>query len=588
VEPACSTTGSRPRDSSLDNQAIARVFGEIADLLEIKGENLFKIRAYRNAADVIATCAEAVGLMSDVQIRALSGVGKDLALKIREIVTTGQSTFHQELLAEFPSTMLDLLTLQGVGPKTVALLYSSLDISSLEALEAAAKAGRIRELKGMGSKKEQLILRALNERRAHAGRRLLAEVANTAVTVIEHLRERAPTAQFEPVGSLRRGQETCGDLDILAIGADVSIMDSFTTQPLTERIIGKGETKSSVLLQGGLQADLRLVSPDNRGAALQYFTGSKSHNIVLRDRALQRGLKLNEYGLYRTSDDSLVAGTREEDIYEALDLAWVPPELRENRGEIEAAQSRSLPALVELRDIRGDVHSHTTETDGRDSIEAMIRAARDAGLEYMAVTDHSQSLAMANGLDERRTLAHAARIREVASRIEGITVFAGIECDIRPDGTLDLAEDCLASLDLVIASVHSALNQDDVQMTERMLRAIESPVVDIVGHPTGRLLLRREPSRVSVTRLIEAAARLGVALEINSLPDRLDLGDVHARLARERGVKLLISSDSHASGAFAHLRWGVATARRAWLTKADVLNTMPASEFRASLRRHKR
>jgi DNA polymerase (family 10) len=572
----------------LDNQAIARVFGEIADLLEIKGENPFKIRAYRNAADVIATCAEAVGLMSDVQIRALSGVGKDLALKIREIVTTGRSAFHQGLLAEFPSTMLDLLTLQGVGPKTVALLYSSLDICSLEALEAAAKAGRIRELKGMGSKKEQLILRALNERRAHAGRRLLAEVSNTAVTVIEHLRERAPTAQFEPVGSLRRGQETCGDLDILAIGADVSIMDAFTTQPLAERIIGKGETKSSVLLQGGLQADLRLVSPDNRGAALQYFTGSKSHNIVLRDRALQRGLKLNEYGLYRTSDDSLVAGTREEDIYEALDLAWVPPELRENRGEIEAAQSRSLPALVELRDIRGDVHSHTTETDGRDSIEAMIRAARDAGLEYMAVTDHSQSLAMANGLDERRTLAHAARIREIASRIEGITVFAGIECDIRPDGTLDLAEDCLASLDLVIASVHSALNQDDVQMTERMLRAIESPVVDIVGHPTGRLLLRREPSRVSVTRLIEAAARFGVALEINSLPDRLDLGDVHARLARERGVKLLISSDSHASGAFAHLRWGVATARRAWLTKADVLNTMPAAEFRTSLRRHKR
>jgi DNA polymerase (family X) len=571
----------------LDNRAVARVFGEIADLLEIKGENPFKIRAYRNAADVVATCAEAVALMSDVQVRELSGVGKDLALKIREIVTTGRSTFHQELLAEFPSTMLDLLTLQGVGPKTVARLYASLNISSLDALEAAAKAGRIRELKGMGSKKEQLILRALDERRAHAGRRLLADVANTAVTVIEHLRERAPTAVFEPVGSLRRGQDTCGDLDILAVGADVSIMEAFTRQPLAERVIGKGDTKSSVLLQGGLQADLRLVSAENHGAALQYFTGSKSHNIVLRDRALQRGLKLNEYGLYRTSDESLVAGAREEDIYEALDLAWVPPELRENRGEIEAAQSRSLPALVELSDLRGDVHSHTTETDGRDTIEAMIRAARDAGLEYMAVTDHSQSLAMANGLDERRALAHAARIRDIASRIEGITVFAGIECDIRPDGTLDLAEDCLASLDLVIASVHSALNQDDVQMTERMLRAIESPVVDIVGHPTGRLLLRREPSRVSVTRLIDAAARFGVVLEINSLPDRLDLSDVNARLARDRGVKLLISSDSHACSAFGNLRWGVATARRAWLTKADVLNTLPAAEFLASLRRHK-
>jgi DNA polymerase (family 10) len=572
----------------LDNLAVARVFGEIADLLEIKGENPFKIRAYRNAADVIRTCAESVALMSDVQLRELSGVGKDLALKIREIVTTGQSAFHQELLAEFPSTMLDLLTLQGVGPKTVARLYSSLNISSLEALDQAAKAGRIRELKGMGAKKEQLILRALDERRAHAGRRLLADVAGTALTLIEHLRERAPTALFEPVGSLRRGQETCGDLDILAIGADVSIMDAFTRQPLAERVIGKGETKSSVLLQGGLQADLRLVSTDHRGAALQYFTGSKSHNIVLRDRALQRGFKLNEYGLYRTADDSLVAGEREEDIYEALDLDWIPPELRENRGEIEAAQSRSLPTLVELGDIRGDVHSHTTETDGRDTIEAMILAARAAGLEYMAVTDHSQSLAMANGLDEQRALAHALRIRDIASRVEGITVFAGIECDIRPDGSLDLAEDCLAALDLVIASVHSALNQDEVQMTERLLRAIESPVVDIVGHPTGRLLLRREPSRLSLTRVIDAAARHGVALEINSLPDRLDLSDAHARLARDRGAKLLISSDSHSCTAFGHLRWGVATARRAWLTKGDVINTLPTAEFRAALRRHKR
>jgi DNA polymerase (family 10) len=572
----------------LDNRTIARVFGEIADLLEIKGENPFKIRAYRNAADVIITSAEAVAQMSDVQLRELSGVGKDLALKIREIVATGRSAFHQELLAEFPSTMLDLLTLQGVGPKTVARLYSSLNISSLEALEAAAKAGRIRELKGMGSKKEQLILRALDERRTHAGRRLLADVANTALTVIEHLQKHAPAAMFEPVGSLRRGQETCGDLDILAIGADISIMEVFATQPLAERVIGRGDTKSSVLLQGGLQADLRLVSAENRGAALQYFTGSKSHNIVLRDRALQRGLKLNEYGLYRTSDDSLVAGAREEEIYEALGLAWVPPELRENRGEIEAAQARSLPALLELNDIRGDVHSHTTETDGRDTIEAMILAAKAAGLEYMAVTDHSQSLAMANGLDERRALAHAARIHEIAGRIEGITVFAGIECDIRPDGTLDLAEDCLAALDLVIASVHSALNQDDVQMTERMLRAIESPFVDIVGHPTGRLLLRREPSRVSVSRLIDTAARCGVALEINSLPDRLDLSDVNARLARDRGVKLLISSDSHSGGAFKNLRWGVATARRAWLTKADVLNTLPAAQFLASLRRHRR
>jgi DNA polymerase (family 10) len=562
------------------------MFGEVADLLEIKGENPFKIRAYRNAADVIAASAEPLGAMTEGQLRELSGIGKDLALKIREIVTTGRLTYHEELLAQFPATILDLLRLQGVGPKTVARLYASLNVSSLDQLEAAARAGRIRELKGMGQKKEQLIVRALEERRTHAGRRLLADVTETARTVIDHLRQFAPNALFEPVGSLRRGQDTCGDLDILATGADVSIMDDFTRQPLAERIIGKGDTKSSVLLRGGLQADLRLVSAENRGAALQYFTGSKSHNIVLRDRALQRGFKLNEYGLYRTADERLMAGAREEDIYEALGLSWVPPELRENRGEIEAAEARSLPALIDLSDIRGDVHSHTTETDGRDTIEAMIRAARAAGLEYVAVTDHSQSLAMANGLDERRALAHAGRIRDVARGIEGITVFAGIECDIRADGTLDLAEDCLASLDLVIASVHSALNQDDVQMTERVLRAIESPVVDVIGHPTGRLLLRREPSRVSITRVIEAAARSGVALEINCQPDRLDLSDVNARLARDRGVKLLISSDAHFCGAFGYLRWGIATARRAWLTKLDVLNTLPAAAFRASLRRN--
>ena len=563
------------------------MFAEIADLLEIKGENPFKIRAYRNASDVIATYPEPVISLTDVQVRELAGIGKDLALKIREIATTGQLVFHQELLAQFPSTVLDLLKLQGVGPKTVALLYSSLNVSSLEDLEAAARAGRLRELRGMGSKKEQLILKALDERRQHAGRQLLADVAATAAAIVEYLQPCAPGVDFQPVGSLRRGQETCGDLDILAAGAAASIMEAFTSYPSVERILGKGETKSSVRVRGGLQADLRAVPVQSRGAAMQYFTGSRSHNIVLRDRALQRGFKLNEYGLYRTSDDQPVAGTQEEDIYEALGLSWVPPELRENRGEIEAAQARALPRLIESGDLRGDLHLHTTETDGRDTIETMILAARAAGMAYIAVTEHSQSLAMANGLDERRALAHAARIRDIGGRIDGIRVLAGIECDIRPDGTLDLAEDCLASLDLVIASVHSALNQDEVQMTDRLLRVIERPVVDVIGHPTGRLLLRREPCRINMAQVADAAARHGVALEINSLADRLDLSDTNARLAHDRGARFVISSDAHSCSAVGQLKWGVMMARRAWLTAEDVLNTRPVEQFLRSLRRNR-
>jgi DNA polymerase (family 10) len=564
------------------------MFSEIADLLEIKSDNPFKIRAYRNAADVIASCPEPVVSLTDAQLRELGGIGKDLTLKIREIAATGRLAFHQELLAEFPPTILDLLTLQGVGPKTVALLFSSLNVRSLEDLEAAARAGRLRELRGMGAKKEQLILKSLEARRQHAGRRLLADVARAATTLTEYLQPHAPGATFEPVGSLRRGQETCGDLDILASGADVSIMEPFIDYPAVERVLGKGDTKSSVLLRDGLQADLRVVPTESQSAAMQYFTGSKSHNIVLRDRALQRGLKLNEYGLYRTSDDHRVAGANEEELYGALGLSWVPPELRENRGEIEAAESRTLPTLIELSDLRGDLHMHTTESDGRDTIEAMILAARAAGLEYCAVTDHSQSLAMANGLDERRALAHAARIRDIASRIEGVTVFAGIECDIRSDGTLDLEADCLAALDLVIASVHSALSQDDVQMTERLLRAIEHPAVDIIGHPTGRLLLRREPCRVNMPRVIDAAARHAVALEINGQVDRLDLGDTNARLAHDRGVKLVISSDAHGCSAVGQLKWGTVVARRAWLSATAVLNTLPVDRFRASLRRNRR
>ena len=357
---------------------------------------------------------------------------------------------------------------------------------------------------------------------------------------------------------------------------------------LVERVLGHGDTKSSVLVVGGFQADLRLVAADSRGAALQYFTGSKAHNIALRDRAIGRGLKLNEYGLFRTADDVRIAGEREEEIYEALGLDWVPPELREMRGEIAAAEAHALPRLIDVADLRGDLHMHTTETDGKDDIRAMAEAARAAGLEYIAITDHSQSLAMANGLDERRALAHAERIRAVDAERPGIRLLAGIECDIRADGSLDLADDCLAALDLVIVSVHSAFAQERQEMTDRLLRALENPHVDVLGHPTGRKILKRAPYAVDMEAIVDAAARHGVALEINCQVDRLDLHDVHARLARDRGVPLVIDTDAHSRTAFGRLRWGVLVARRAWLQPGDVLNTRPFDEFRAALRRHRR
>ena len=571
----------------MDNAGLARIFSDIGDLLEIKGANPFKIRAYRNAADIIGHMAERVADLTETDVLGIPGIGKDLAAKIRELVDTGELVYFDALRQEFPASILEMLRLQGVGPKTVGLLYAELGIETLEELEAAASDGRLRQLKGMGAKKEQLLRRSLAEHRSRVGRHLVGRADAIATRLTEYLRMEAPEATIFPVGSLRRGKETCGDIDLLAVNATDALMSHFTRFPDVERILGQGPTKSSVLLRGGVQVDLRVVAAESAGAAAQYFTGSKAHNIAVRDIALRRGLKLNEYGLFRVADGEYVAGATESDVYEALGLAYVPPELREHRGEIEAAAMRNLPHLVERSDLRGDLHSHTTATDGKADIETMATAARDAGLEYLAITDHSQALAMANGLDERRALAHAAHIREVNARLEGITLFAGIECDIRADGTLDLADDCLAELDLVVASVHSAFGQGEQQMTDRLLRAIESPFVDIIGHPTGRLLLRRDPYPFNLEQVLDAAARCGVAMEINSQIHRLDLSDSHARLARDRGVKLVISTDAHAPAAFELLRWGVTVARRAWLEPRDVLNTLGAEDVRASLRRHR-
>jgi DNA polymerase (family 10) len=572
----------------VDNKAVALVLAQIADLLEIKGDNAFKIRAYRSAADVVATWPDVVARMDAQQLRAIPGVGKDLAARIRELADTGASTYHQELLAEFPPTILDLLRLQGVGPKTVAMLYSTLKVSTLDGLATAAREGRLRSLKGMGAKKEAQILKAIEERLRDKGRHLLTETAATAADVVTYLQSHAPDVEFIPVGSLRRGCDTCGDIDILAVGGGERLMDVFTAHPRVERILGQGPTKSSVKLSGGYQTDLRLVPRESRGAAMQYFTGSKTHNIVVRDRAIQRGFKLNEYGLFTSDTDERVAGETEEGIYQALGMQFVEPELREHRGEIEAAVARTLPTLITVADLRGDLHMHTTATDGKDDLETMAAAAHRLGHQYIAITDHSQALAMANGLDERRALEHASRVRALNGRFDDLTLLAGIECDILHDGRLDLADDCLAQLDLVVASVHSHFTQDSAQMTDRILRAIECPWVDVLGHPTGRRLLKREPASMDMAAIVTAAAERGVVMEINCQPERLDLNDAHARLARERGVSLIISTDAHSVRALDRLRWGVQTARRAWVRAEDVLNTRRLDDFRSRLRRHRR
>ena len=571
----------------MDNLAVARVFTDIGHLLEIKGANPFKIRAYRNAADIVGHMAERIAGLTDGEMRDLPGIGKDLAAKIRELVDTGTLAYYDELRQEFPPSILDMLRLQGVGPKTVAVLYGELGLETLDDLEAAATEGRLRGLKGMGPRKEQLLLRSLAEHRKRVGRHLIGRAHEVASQLADHLRAEAGATIIFPVGSLRRGCETCGDIDLLAVGTDNQIMSRFTSFLEVERVLGQGPTKSSILLRGDVQVDLRIVAPESAGAAAQYFTGSKAHNIAVRDRALQRGLKLNEYGLFRVADAQRVAGSSEATIYEALDLAYVPPELREHRGEVEAAGRGGLPDLIERTDIRGDLHCHTTATDGQADVETMARAALASGLEYLAITDHSQALAMANGLDEHRALAHARHIRTIDERVDGITLLAGIECDILADGSLDLSTDCLAQLDLVIASVHSSFGQEEARMTDRLIRAIESPVVDVVGHPTGRLLLRRDPYKVNIEAVVDAAARTGVALEVNSQMHRLDLSDIHARLALERGVKLVICTDAHAPAGFDLLRWGITVARRAWAERDDVLNTQPLETFRASLRRNR-
>jgi DNA polymerase (family 10) len=577
----------------LENREIARVLGETADLMEIAGEDSFRIRSYRNGATAVEGYPERIAdILRDPQrtVTEIPGIGKGLAHVLAEIVERGSCERRDLLLQKFPPTALEFLKIQGLGPKSIALIFEHYRIGTIDQLERLCQEQKLRVLPRMGAKLEEKVLRSIAQYRQRSGRYLLSYAEGVAAELIEALGQVPGVEAVTPAGSLRRGRETVGDLDLLVTGpAANAALDRFVTYPRVEEVLGRGENKASARVgREGFQVDVRALAPANFGAALQYFTGSKDHNVAIRTRAVKMGLKLSEYGLVRAEGDIRVAGETEAGVYEALGLPWIPPELRENCGEIEAASEGRLPELVELEHIRGDLHMHTTETDGRATLEEMAEAARNHGYEYIAITDHSKALAMANGLDEKRVVAFARQVREInrdgaPSGPLGIRVFSGIECDILKDGALDLANDALAELDLVIASVHSHMNMEAAEMTDRLLRALECPHVRILGHPTGRLLLHRDPFPFDFERVAAEAVRRGVWLEINASPERLDLHGALIRGAKAKGARFAISTDAHHPKQLDYMRYGVLTARRGWLGPDDIMNTLAAEGFAAAL-----
>jgi DNA polymerase (family X) len=579
----------------VDNKSIATVLYDTADLLEIDGADSFRIRSYRNAAQAIENLPEQIRdlIGEPKKVLAIPGIGKGMLLNLQELFRDGRLTMQAELLKKYHPSMLQLLRIQGLGPKTIALIWSAYQVCDVDGVEKLAREGKIRELPRMGEKHEQKLLKAIEDFRRISGRFLIDAAEGEAHKLTEYLAKFSGFEKITPAGSLRRGRETVGDLDILVTGPGCCSAEDrakavhYVAQypPLMD-IIAQGDNKISFRLRNDLQVDVRLLPPESFGAAMQYFTGSKAHNVALRQRALKMGYTLNEYSLADLKTEQPVAGRTEEEIYGKLNLDYIPPEMRENLGEIDAAEKHSLPALVTLDDLQGDVHMHTVETDGRNTIEEMAEAAKARGYKFMAITDHSKNLAFANGLDDARAVAHIKRIREANETIDGITIFAGIEVDILADGDLDLSDDVLAQMDIVIASVHSAFNQEPAKMTERFLKAISNPNVSLIGHPTGRIQLRRDAYQFDMDAVLTAAAKNRVAMELNSYPDRLDLNDVHLRQAKQRGVKIVINTDSHHTSHLDKIRFGVLQARRAWLTKNDVLNTLSVEEFARAMKHH--
>jgi len=577
----------------VDNKAIAGILYETADMLEIDGQDSFRIRSYRNAAQAIENHPQPIKdiIGEPKKVLEIPGIGKGMLINLQELFQQGCVSVHAELLKKYHPSMLQLLKIQGLGPKTIALIWSAYKVCDVDAVEKLAREGKIRILPRMGEKHEQKLLKAIEDYRRIGGRFLLDAAEAEAAKLSGYLAKFTGFEKITPAGSLRRGRETVGDLDLLVTGkacctdAEREKAVEYVAQypPLMD-MISRGDNKVSFRLRSAMQVDVRLLPPESFGAAMQYFTGSKAHNVALRQRALKMGYTLNEYSLADLKTEKPVAGRTEEEIYAKLKLDFIAPELRENLGEIDAAAQHSLPPLITQAELQGDVHMHTVETDGRNTIEEMAEAAKAHGYHYIAITDHSKNLAFANGLDDKRALAHIQRIRSASDQIEGILIFAGIEVDILADGDLDLSDSVLAEMDIVIASVHSVFNQEPAKMTDRLLKAIANPNVSLIGHPTGRIQLRRDAYHYDMNAVLTAAAQHKVAMELNSYPDRLDLNDIHLRQAKQHGVKIVINTDSHHTSHLEKIRFGVLQARRAWLTKGDVLNTLSAQKFAGAMK----
>jgi DNA polymerase (family 10) len=577
----------------MDNPTMARLLAETADLLEIDGGDGFRIRSYRRAAEAAEqTTVDLMAASADTaRLLEIPGIGKGMAAHLQAIAATGTLPLREELLAKYGASLLELLNLPGMGPKTVALLWDAAKIASIDQLAEAIDAGRLAGLPRMGPRQIEKLRKGIDDYRRSAGRFRIDVAEDAAQRIAAYLLAFAGIENVTPAGSLRRGRETAGDLDLLVTGPACApehtgaAVEYVAAYPGIHDIIAKGENKVSFHLAGGMQVDVRLLPSASYGAALQYFTGSKAHNVALRQRALKMGYTLSEWALARLDDNSTVAAATEQEIYAALAMDCMPPEMRENLGEIEAAAHHALPLLIERGDLRGDLHMHTTASDGHNTIREMAEAALACGYHYIAITDHSKNLAMTNGLDEKRALEQIKRIREVDHEMKGrIRVFAGIEVDILADGALDLDDEVLAQMEIVIASVHTRFEQSREEMTARVLRAIENPYVRILGHPTGRLLLRREPFALDMGAVLRRAAELGVAAEHNAAPERLDLNERDLRLAKELGCRIVINSDSHDARNLGKMDYGLRQLRRAWLGPEDVLNTLGQKEFLAALR----
>jgi DNA polymerase (family X) len=579
----------------MENREVARILRETAQLLEIDGAIIGRYRSYEKVAELLYSMHERIEDVAkdEKKLKELPGIGDGMAAHIREILDTGDYSLREKLLKKYPLTLLDLLHLQSMGPKKVALLWKKFKVSTIEGIEKLAQDGKLRDLEGFGEKSEQNILKATALAKRSSGRFKLDDGDEAAQKLVVYIGQMDKIVEsVTPAGSLRRGKETIGDLDLLVTmrpGHDKqkdvdAVAAHILKYPGIDQTLAHGENKVSVILGNGLQVDVRLLEKDSFGAALLYFTGSKEHNVVLRGRARDMGWTLNEYALTTLKGGRFVAGKTEKDIYDKLRLDYIEPELREHTGEIDAAENHRLPALLRLEDIHGDLQMHTTASDGRNSIEEMGKAAAELGYEYIALTDHSKAVTVANGMDEKRTLEQIKKIRAAQARVPEIRLLAGIEVDILKNGKLDLDDEVLAQLDVVVASVHSYMNLGRDEMTERLLAAIENPYTQIIAHPTGRLVLRRDPFDYEMEKILEAAKQHGVAMECNAYPDRLDLKDVHLRMAKERGVKIVISTDSHTAANLKFMKYGVITARRAWIEKGEVINTLPTAEFLTALR----